>query len=125
MNEARAQLKSYRQSPRKARLLVDVVRGKKVSDALTILSFIPKRAALPIQKLLASALANAKSATPSKPVLAENLIVKDIVVNAGPTLRRRRPRSRGMSNPIKKRTSHITITLVEPKTKSNKLTANL
>ncbi len=108
MKEARAELNNYRQSPRKVRVVADAVRGKKVEDALTTLSFIPKRAALPIQKLLNSALSNAKNLS-----LSEGLIVKELRVDNGPTLYRRRPRSRGMANPIRKRTSHVTVVLVE------------
>ena len=111
MLEAKAQLNDYRQSPRKVRLVLNTVRGKKVEDAITTLSFIPKRAALPLQKLLASALANAKNLSLS----AEDLIVKEITVDAGSTLYRRRPRSKGMSNPIRKRTSHISVTLAPKK----------
>ena len=107
MNGVKAELNNYRQSPRKVRIVADVVRGQKVEDAMVALSFIPKRSALPIKKLLASALANAKNLS----LATENLIVKEIRVDAGATLRRRRPRSRGMANPIKKRTSHISITL--------------
>lgn len=110
MAEAKAQLNNYRQSPRKVRLVADAVRGKKVEEAITTLSFIPKRSALPLQKLLASALANAKNLS----LPTENLIVKEIKVDAGNTLYRRRPRSRGMANPIRKRTSRISVTLAPP-----------
>ena len=103
MNEAKAQLNDYRQSPRKVRVVADAVRGKKVEDALNILTFIPKRAGLPLKKLIASAYANAGK--------AEGLIIKKIEVNAGATLYRRRPRSRGMANPIRKRTSHVSVVL--------------
>jgi large subunit ribosomal protein L22 len=111
MQEAKAQLNSYRASPRKVRLVVDAVRGKKIKDALTNLDFISKGAALPIQKLLASALANAKNLS----IPTENLIVKEISADAGKTLHRRRPRSRGMSNPIRKRTTHVSVTLAAKK----------
>ncbi|MDP3763060.1 MAG: 50S ribosomal protein L22 [bacterium] len=111
MNEAKAQLSNYRQSPRRVRLVADAVRGKRIEDAITTLSFIPKRAALPLQKLLASALANAKNL--SLPI--ENLIIKEIKVDAGSTLHRRRPRSKGMANPIRKRTSHVSVTLAPKK----------
>lgn len=111
MAEARAELKNYRQSPRKVRLVADTVRGKRVADALTLLSFVPKRAALPLQKLLASAAANARSLS----LAEENLIVKEMKVDAGPTLFRRRPRSRGMANPIRKRTSRVLVVLAESK----------
>lgn len=111
MAEARAELNNYRQSPRKVRLVADAVRGKKIEEAITNLSFLPKRSALPLQKLLASALANAKNL--SLPL--ENLIIKEITVDTGATLYRRRPRSRGMANPIRKRTSHITVVLAPNK----------
>src|SRR3989338_9479462 len=116
MTQAKAVLNNYRQSPRKVRLVLDAVRGKKIEDAITILSFIPKRSALPLQKLLASALANAKNL--SLPV--EDLVVREIRVDAGSTLYRRRPRSKGMANPIRKRTSHISVVLAEAN-KVNKL----
>lgn len=109
MNEVKAQLNNYRQSPRKVRLVADAVRGKGIEEAINVLSFIPKRSALPLQKLLASALANAKDLS----VPTENLIIKEIKVDAGSTLYRRRPRSRGMANPIRKRTSHVSVTLAE------------
>ncbi|MGB3921914.1 MAG: 50S ribosomal protein L22, partial [Minisyncoccia bacterium] len=108
MAEARAELNNYRQSPRKVRTVADAVRGKRIEDALVTLSFIPKRSALPLEKLLNSALANAKNLS-----LSENLVVKELRVDGGPTLYRRRPRSRGMANPIRKRTSHVTVILAE------------
>src|SRR3989344_5840131 len=110
MEQAKATLSNYRQSPRKVRLVADTVRGKKIEEAITALSFIPKRSALPIQKLLASALANAKNL--SLPI--ENLVVKEIKVDAGATLYRRRPRSKGMANPIRKRTTHVSVVLASP-----------
>jgi large subunit ribosomal protein L22 len=110
MAEAKAQLKSYRQSPRKVRLVANSIRGKSIEDALTALSFVPKRAALPIQKMVASALANFINNNPGS---SDHIIIKEIKVDAGATLYRRRPRSRGMANPIRKRTSHVSITLAE------------
>jgi len=101
----KAELNNYRHSPRKVRLVADAVRGKGVSQALDILTFIPKRAGLPLKKLIASAYANAGK--------KEGLIVKEISVNAGPTLYRRQPRSRGMANPIRKRTSKVKVVLAE------------
>jgi large subunit ribosomal protein L22 len=116
MTQAKAQLKNYRQSPRKVRLVADTMRGKSVKEADTLLEFIPKRSALPLRKLLASALANAKNLSLS----TENLIIKEIKVDAGATLFRRRPRSRGMSNPIRKRTSHVSVTLTnDPRPTTN------
>lgn len=109
MAEAKAKLSTYRQSPRKVRLIADLVRGKKVADAIDLLTFTPKRAAAPVKKLLSSAVANAKNLN----LPAEELVVKEIKVDEGATLYRRRPRSRGMANPIRKRTSHISVTLSE------------
>ncbi len=109
MTEARAELKNYRQSPRKVRLVADTVRGKSVEDAINILSFVPKRAALPLQKLLASAAANAKQ----KDLDPTKLVVKEFSVNAGPILYRRQPRSHGMANPLRKRTSRVSVVLSE------------
>jgi large subunit ribosomal protein L22 len=116
MSEAKAHLKNYRQSPRKVRLVADTVRGKSVEDAITLLSFVPKRAGLPLEKLVRSALANAKSLS----MPTENLVVKEIRVDAGATLYRRQPRSRGMANPIRKRTSQVSVTLTEGKPKVKK-----
>lgn len=108
MNEVKAELNNYRQSPRKVRLVADAVRGKKIEEAITVLSFMPKRSALPLQKLLSSALANAKNLS----MPTENLIIKEISVNAGATLYRSQPRSyRGGDSTIRKRTSHVTVKL--------------
>ena len=111
MSEATAHLNTYRQSPRKVRIVADLVRGKKVKDALELLSFVPKRAGLPLQKLIASALANAKAQN----LDSEGLKIKELKVDEGATLYRRRPRSRGMANPIRKHTSHVTVVLAEAK----------
>lgn len=116
MQEAKAHLKNYRQSPRKVRLVAGAVRGKSIAEAIDILSFVPNRAALPLQKLLASALANAKSQN----IATENLTIKSLMVDEGPTLYRRRPRSRGMANPIRKRTSHVTVVVTEGVPKKSK-----
>ena len=116
MNEAKARLNNYRQSPHKVRLVADTVRGRPVGEAITMLSFIPKRSALPLQKLLNSALANAKNLS----LPTEDLIIKEIKVDAGATLYRRRPRSKGMANPIRKRTSHISVILSAADMKFNK-----
>ena len=113
MPEAKAHLKSYRQSPRKVRLVAAAVRGKSPAEAIDILSLVPNRAALPLQKLVASALANAKNLD----LNAADLVIKELKVDEGATLYRRRPRSRGMANPIRKRTSHVTVVLGESKGK--------
>ncbi len=100
----KAVLKNYRQSPRKVRLLADMIRGKKVDEAIMMLDFTPKRASLPIKKLIASAAANA-ALSPS------DLVVDEIMVNRGPILKRIRPRARGRAFPIHKHTSHVIVTL--------------
>ncbi len=112
----KAKLSNYRQSPRKVRLVTDLVKGKKVSDALIQLSFVPKRASLPVEKLLRSAIANAIV----KGFNEANLTVVNIEVNEGVTLKRMMPRARGSSARINKRTSHITMTLGEVDNTSKK-----
>ncbi len=104
----KAELKNYRQSPRKVRLVADAVRGKKVANALIDLQFLGKRAALPFAKLIDSAVANA---THNHKTPADNLVIKSVSVTKGPTLKRVRPRSRGMANRINKRTSILKVEL--------------
>lgn len=103
----KAILKNYRQSPRKVRLIADAIRGKKVDVALTELSFMSKRAADPVKKVLESAVANAKNIG----IDTKNLIVKEVAVDEGITLKRWMPKARGTAHPIRKRTSHIKIVL--------------
>ncbi|MBU0723170.1 50S ribosomal protein L22 [Patescibacteria group bacterium] len=105
-----AQLNKYRQSPRKVRLVADVIRGKKVKDALQALSVLRKRAALPIKKLLQSAIANAIHNDKAN---KEELMVSEIRVDEGATLKRSRARARGRAFPIRKRTSRVMISLTE------------
>ena len=107
MDTATAILKTYRQSPRKVRLIADSIRGKKVQDALTLLQFADKRAAGPVEKLVKSALANAKD----NGMEEEGLVVSKITVDGGKILYRRRARARGSAAPIRKRTSHIQVEL--------------
>ncbi len=103
----KAVLKNYRQSPRKVRLLADLVRGKKVSVALAQLQFVDKRAAKPFAKVIESALANAVRAGEQK----ESLIISKVAVDKGIVMRRFMPRARGSASPINRRSSHITIEL--------------
>lgn len=117
MTEITAQLNSYRQSPRKVRVVADVLRGKSVKEAKNRLNFITKRATSPLHKLLNSAIANAKNLGAS----VDNLFVKKITVDGGKILYRRRPVSRGSAHPIHKRTSHIKIVLSEKSPTSLKL----
>ena len=105
----KAFLKNYRQSPRKVRLVADLLKGKRVADGFVQLSALPKRATGPVTKLLASAVANAKQAG----VSADNLYIENITVNKGIVLKRSMPRARGSASRINKRTSHIMLTLVE------------
>jgi len=118
METATAHLNTYRQSPRKVRLLADLVRGQKVSLAVTTLRFANKRAAAPIVKLIESAIANAKN----KGMNTELLVVQAITVNAGQTLHRQMPMARGRAFGINKRTSRISVSVMEkePKVKGKK-----
>ena len=103
----KATLKNYRQSPRKVRLLADLVRGKKVADAQTTLKFLDKRAAGPFAKVIASAIANAKQAGADE----SKLFIKTVVVDKGTVLKRSMPRARGSASRINKRNSHISVEL--------------
>ncbi len=105
----KAILKNYRQSPRKVRLVADVVRGKKVKDALATLRFVEKRAAGPFSKVIESAVANAVSAGKQ----AESLFIKKVAVDKGTVLKRYMPRARGSASRINKRNSHISVELGE------------
>lgn len=104
----KAGLKNYRQSPRKVRLVADLIRGKKVNVALTELSFLPKRASNVMTKLITSAAANAEN---NFKVSVDDLVIKEISVDQGVTLKRYRPRARGVAKRINKRTSNITLAL--------------
>lgn len=106
----RARLSRLRISPRKVRLVVDTVRGLPVDKALDQLTFSAKAAALPIQKLIKSAVANAQH---NQNLSADNLFIKTITVDDGPTLKRFKPRAMGRATPIRKRTSHIKLELSE------------
>jgi ribosomal protein L22 len=104
----RARSKYVRTAPRKARLVMDHIRGKEVEQARAILTHAPRHVAEDILKLLNSAIANAESAYELGP---EELRVVKAVVDEGPTIKRYRPRALGRATPIKKRTSHMTIEL--------------
>jgi large subunit ribosomal protein L22 len=101
-------LKNYRQSPRKVRLVADLIRGKKVNVALTQLDMGGKRANLPMVKLIKSAVSNAKNNFNTN---EDDLIIKEVRVDKGIVLKRIRPRAQGRAARINKRTSHISITL--------------
>lgn len=108
--EARAVARYVRISPRKARQVVDLIRGKTIQEALTILEFTPKRASLIVEKVLRSAMANAEN---NYDMDVDNLYVARAYVDEGPIMKRIRPRARGMADRIRKRTSHITVILKE------------
>ena len=103
----KASLANYRQSPRKVRLVASLLKGKSVDAAVTHLSFLMKRASLPIRKLIESAVANAVAQGASR----DALVIKKLVVDKGLVMRRSMPRARGSANPIKKRTSHVVVEL--------------
>lgn len=111
--ESRAVLKFVRVSPQKARLVADLVRGKDASEAIEMLSFLDKKTAPMIRKLVESAIANAEvGAERSNGQLdIDDLYVKSIFVDGGPTLRRFRPRAQGRATRVIKKTSHITVEL--------------
>lgn len=108
--EARAKLSFARLSPRKTRLVVDMVRGRGIQDALTILRFSPQPSAKLVSKLLQSAVANAEQKGAAD---VDRLFVKTICVDAGPVLKRFTPRAMGRASKIRKPTSHITVVLAD------------
>ncbi|MFC6169663.1 50S ribosomal protein L22 [Loigolactobacillus jiayinensis] len=110
ITSARAVAKTVRIAARKARLVMDLIRGKNVAEAIAILKFTPNGAAPIIAKVLNSAIANAEN---NFDLDAENLVVSEAFVNEGPTLKRFRPRAKGSASPINKRTSHITVVVSE------------
>jgi len=108
--EVRAVGKYLRISPRKARLVIDELKGRKAEDAVSRLTFTPKKAARLTLKVLKSAIANADQ-NPSIDV--DTLVVKNIYVDEGPTMKRFRARAMGRATRVLKRTSHITVILKE------------
>ncbi|HEY3943986.1 MAG TPA: 50S ribosomal protein L22 [Solirubrobacteraceae bacterium] len=109
--EVRAQAKYVRSSARKARLVCDHIRGKSVEDARAILAHTPRGIARDWSKLLESAVANAEH---NHELIGEDLYVKAVRADEGPTIKRYRPRALGRATRIRKRTSHLTI-LLKPK----------
>jgi large subunit ribosomal protein L22 len=111
--EFKASHRFARISPRKVRLVVDIIRGADVNDALVKLKFTRKRASSMVEKVVASALASAKQQALEHhlDVDLNRLIVAEAFVDEGPTLKRWKPRARGMASPILKRTSHIQVVL--------------
>jgi large subunit ribosomal protein L22 len=115
--EARATAKFVRVSPRKARLLVDLIRGKRVEEALNVLHFNKKAAALPIEKTLRSAVSNLLNMQEGEDAVPpERFRVIEALVDDGATMKRWRPRAHGRATQILKRTSHITIKVSDGRT---------
>jgi large subunit ribosomal protein L22 len=109
--EVRAEAKWVRVSPRKARLVVEHIRGRSVPEARTVLAFTPKAAAREIERVLRSAVANAEA---NHGLAGDDLVVSAAYVNEGPTIKRWRARARGRVSRIHKRTCHITVRLAPP-----------
>lgn len=110
MPKAEATLKYARISSRKVKIVADLIRGKKIDEALAIVKYVPKASSEIIEKLLKSAIANAEN---NHRMAHEKLYVAEIYANQGPTLKRIRPAAKGSAVRIRKRTSHITIVLKE------------
>jgi large subunit ribosomal protein L22 len=110
-SNAFAKLNNEPSSPRKMRLVADIIRGKEVFQALNILKFTRKHAALPLEKLLRSAIDNWQAKNSGADVAEANLIVKNITVDGGRTLKRISPAPQGRAHRIRKRSNHVTITL--------------
>jgi large subunit ribosomal protein L22 len=108
--EVRAVAKNVKVSPSKVRLLVDMVRGKKVEEALTMLRFTPTPTARAVAKTIKSAAANAENGFQMSPGL---LRITSIYVDSGVTMKRFRPAARGRASPVLKRSSHITVVVAE------------
>ena len=113
--EATATLRYLRITPRKVRVVADLIRGKNVNAALAQLAFVEKRAAEPVAKLLRSAVANAEQAAKNQQFDADALRVKSLMVDQGPSLRRYMPRAMGRAFKVLKKTSHISLTISDEK----------
>ena len=109
---AKASAQTVRIAARKVRLVVDLIRGKSIGEAISILKFTPRGASPVVETVLMSAIANAEH---NYDLDIENLVVSEAYVNEGPTMKRFRPRAKGSASPILKRTSHITIVVSEKK----------
>ena len=115
--EATANLRYLRITARKVRVVADLIRGKPVGYALSTLAFVEKRAAGPLQKLLRSAIANADQKSKGQ-VDVDALVVKELTVDQGPSMRRFMPRAMGRAFKVMKKTSHISITVGEKPAKA-------
>ena len=126
MSQAKAIAKTVRIAPRKVRLILDLVRGKEVGEAISILKLTNKRSSPIVEKLVKSAVANAEH---NYDMDIENLYISEVYADEGPTLKRFRPRAQGRASKINKRTTHITVVVKEYEndevnTEENQETAN-
>lgn len=124
--QSKAIAKTVRIAPRKVRLILDLVRGKEVGEAISILKLTNKRSSPIVEKLVKSAVANAEH---NYDMDIENLYISEVYADEGPTLKRFRPRAQGRASKINKRTSHITVVVKEyedeeVQTEENQETAN-
>ena len=110
--QAKAVAKTVRIAPRKVGLVIDLIRGKDVAEAIAILKHTPRSASPVVEKLIKSAMANAEH---NYEMDSDNLVISEAYVNEGATLKRFRPRAQGRASAINKRTSHITVVLTEKK----------
>ena len=108
--ESKAVAKFVRITPRKVRVVLDLIRGKSVAEAFAILKFTPKAGAVVVEKVLRSAVANAEN---NYDMDVDKLVIKTAFADDGPTMKRIHPRSRGQAFKILKRTSHVTIVVDE------------
>jgi large subunit ribosomal protein L22 len=120
VTEVRSTAKYVHISPRKARLVVDHIRGRTVPEARTVLAFTQRAAAREVEKVLRSAIANAET-NPNLHWDGDELVVSAAFVDEGPTLKRWRPRARGRVSRINKRTCHITIKVTKPETSGSQV----
>ncbi|HIE12548.1 MAG TPA: 50S ribosomal protein L22 [Desulfotomaculum sp.] len=112
VKEAKATAKYLRIAPRKARQVVDLIRGKEIGEALNLLRFTPQKAAKLVEKVVRSAVANAEH---NQDMVADELVILNAYVDQGPTLKRYRARAYGRANIIRRRMSHITVVVGERK----------
>ncbi len=120
--EAQAVARHVRVTPMKARRVIDLIRGKAATDAVSVLMFAPQAASEPVRKVLQSAMANARvKADQASTAFDERaLVVSAAYVDEGPTMKRFRPRAQGRASRINKRTSHITVVVTQPEIATRK-----
>ncbi|MBN2202245.1 50S ribosomal protein L22 [bacterium] len=117
--EARAVAKYVRMSPQKVRKVVELIRGKSVNQAINALHFIPQAASRPVEKILRSAAANAVSREDGAKINPDDLIIREIRVDQGPSMKRNNPGPMGRASMLLKRSAHITVVVTDEKRKKN------